>query len=84
MSESFTEQAQSLDEQAYKALKTALELGKWPTGDRLTDEQKEICMQTIISYEMKHLPEEQRTGYMEQACKSQSAAANTIASVQKD
>lgn len=82
MSESFTKTAQSLDEQAYLALKTALELGKWPTGDRLTGEQKEICMQTIISYEAQKLPEEQRTGYMEQGCKSQSA--DTISAVQKD
>ena len=82
MSESLTEKAQSLDEQAYLALKNALVLGKWPTGDRLTPEQKEICMQTVISYEAQHLPAEQRTGYMEQACKSQSA--DTITTVQKD
>jgi len=82
MSESFTEAAKSLDEQAYLALKTALELGKWPTGDRLTTEQKELCMETIISYEAKNLPEDQRTGYMEQGCKSQSA--DTIDAMQKD
>ncbi|EGG98534.1 hypothetical protein imdm_2239 [gamma proteobacterium IMCC2047] len=82
MTETFTEKARSLDEQAYLALKTALELGKWPTGDRLTAEQKEICMQTIISYEVQNLPEEQRTGYMEQACSSQSA--DKIDSVQQD
>ena len=82
MSASLTETAQSLDEQAYQALKCALELGKWPNGERLTAEQKEICMQTIISYEAQHVPEDQRTGYMPQACKSQSA--DTIATVQKD
>lgn len=82
MSESFTEQAQALDEQAYQALKQALELGKWPNGERLSREQQEICMQTIISYEALHLPEEQRSGYMPQGCKSQKA--DTITTVQKD
>jgi uncharacterized protein YeaC (DUF1315 family) len=82
MSESFTEQAQALDEQAYQALKQALELSKWPNGDRLTSEQKEICMQTIISYETLHLTEEERSGYMPNTCKSKSA--DTIAIVQKD
>lgn len=81
MSETFTDKAQSMGEQAYLALKTALELGKWPTGDRLTDEQKEICMQTIIGYEAQHLPEEQRTGYIEQSCKS---SVDKIDSVQQD
>ena len=82
MSELFTEQAQALDEQAYQALKQALELSKWANGERLTSEQKEICMQTIISYEALHLAEEERSGYMPQACKSNSA--DTIAIVQKD
>ena len=82
MSELFTEQAQALDEQAYQALKQALELSKWPNGDRLTSEQKEICMQTIISYEALHLTEEERSGYMPSGCKSNSA--DTIATVQKD
>jgi len=82
MSESFTKQAQSLDEQAYLALKGALELGKWPNGERLSAEQKELCMETIISYEARHLPEDQRTGYIPPGCKSQQA--DVIDIVQKD
>lgn len=82
MSESFTKQAQSLDEQAYQALKSALELGKWPNGERLLAEQKELCMETIISYEARHLPEDQRTGYIPPGCKSQQA--DVITTVQKD
>ena len=82
MSESFTEKAQALDEMAYQALKQALELSKWPNGERLSSEQKEICMQTIISYETLHLPEDQRSGYLPGGCKSKTA--DTIATVQKD
>ena len=86
-SDSFTEQAQALDEQAYQALKQSLELGKWPNGERLTAAQKEICMQTIISYETLHLPEEQRAGYMPHVCQSQTNGAmvpEIISTVQKD
>ena len=82
MSEYFTKQAQSLDEQAYQALKGALELGKWPNGERLSAAQKELCMETIISYEARHLPEDQRTGYIPPGCKSQQA--DVIDTVQKD
>lgn len=44
--------------------KQAIELGKWADGRPLTDDQKAICLQAIIAYEAKHLPEEQRTGYV--------------------
>ena len=43
---------------------TAIELGKWPDGRKLTDEQLHTCMQAVIAYEYKHLPEEDRTGYV--------------------
>lgn len=46
-------------------MKTAVELGKWADGRRLTPEQIEHCMQAIIAYEQKHLPEEMRVGYID-------------------
>ena len=45
-------------------LKTAIELGKWPNGEKLTPEQREHCMQAVIAWELKNLPPEQRTGYV--------------------
>jgi hypothetical protein len=39
-------------------------------------------METIISYEARHLPEDQRTGYIPSGCKSQQA--DVINAVQKD
>lgn len=53
-----------LDDEIIKRFKTALELGKWPDGRELTPEQKKTCMQAIIVYEHKNLPEDQRTGYV--------------------
>jgi uncharacterized protein YeaC (DUF1315 family) len=46
-------------------LKTAVELGKWPDGRRLSDEQRRTCLQAVIVWEGRHLPEEQRTGYID-------------------
>ncbi|MGB1466974.1 MAG: YeaC family protein [Alcanivorax nanhaiticus] len=53
-------------------MRRAVELGKWPDGRTLSKEQREMCMQAVLAWEAKNLPEEQRTGYMEQACKSDS------------
>ncbi len=50
--------------EVYKNFKVAIEIGKWPDGNPLTKEQKEICMQAIIAYEAKFIPEEARTGYI--------------------
>ena len=43
-------------------LQSAIELGKWEDGGRLSPEQVEYCMQAVILYEARHLPEETRTG----------------------
>jgi uncharacterized protein len=44
----------------YENLKTAVELGKWGDGARLSPEQVESCLQAIILYETKNLPESER------------------------
>ncbi len=46
----------------YNNLRRAVELGKWDDGNRLSEEQLAHCMQAVILYEARHLPEEQRTG----------------------
>lgn len=53
-----------LDKEIIERFKTAVEIGKWPDGRALTDEQKATCMQAIIKFEHMHLPEDQRTGYV--------------------
>ena len=44
----------------YENLKTAVELGKWGDGARLSTEQVKFCLQAIILYETKNLPESER------------------------
>lgn len=54
-----------MDPEILENLKTAVELGRWPDGRKLTSEQLEYCMQAIIAWEQQHLPEDQRTGYID-------------------
>jgi hypothetical protein len=53
-----------LSPEVYASFKRALELGRWPDGGALTDDQRSHCMQAIIAYDQIHLPEEQRVGYI--------------------
>ena len=56
---------QNLDDQAHQCLKTAVEIGKWPNGELLTEEQKALSLQTVIAYEIEHNFEDQdRTGFV--------------------
>ncbi|MGD9660971.1 MAG: YeaC family protein [Porticoccaceae bacterium] len=48
----------------YENLKRAVELGKWPNGERLSPEQRETCLQAVIAYDHKHKPEEERVGFI--------------------
>jgi len=51
-----------------------VEIGRWPTGAKLTPDQRQMSLQAVIAYEMKHLPAEERTGYVptteETGCKN--------------
>ncbi|MEX1196862.1 MAG: DUF1315 family protein [Pseudohongiellaceae bacterium] len=48
-------------------MKTAVETGRWANGGKLTPEQVELCLQAIIAYEQQHLPEHERTGYIDRS-----------------
>ena len=70
---SFIETIENITPEIYQNLKQAVELGKWPDGRKLTREQKETCLGAMIAWELKNLPEEERTGYMGgQECGSKS------------
>ena len=55
---------QSITPEIYENLKRAIELGKWLDGNKISAEQRELCMQAVIAYEHKHLPAEKHTGYI--------------------
>lgn len=55
----------SMSPELHAALKTAVELGRWPGGERLTSEQREHCLQAVIAWDQLHLPDERRVGYID-------------------
>lgn len=57
--------------------KTAIELGKWADGNKLTDEQRQTCMQAVMVWEHEHLSEEERTGYIHKPKKDACASDYT-------
>jgi uncharacterized protein len=76
---SFAQLIQNITPDIYESLKLAVEIGKWSDGRKLTQEQKELCLQAVIAYEAKHVPEDQRTGYMgPQECSSKSTPIENI------
>ena len=46
----------------YANLKSAIEIGKWADGSKLSSEQLDSCMQTVILYESKNVAEQERIG----------------------
>jgi uncharacterized protein YeaC (DUF1315 family) len=60
----------SITPDIYQKLQKAVEIGRWPDGSRISDEQRSLCMQAIIAYDQRN-PEIERTGYVppkESAC----------------
>ncbi|NHB58307.1 YeaC family protein [Acinetobacter shaoyimingii] len=60
-----------LDADIVARLKTAVEIGKWPNGVVLTQEQRQISMQAVIAWEAKNLPETERSGYIDKGHKTE-------------
>ena len=59
----------SLTPEVVEKFRVAIELGKWPDGRRLTVEQRETCMQSVMVGEHEHLPPAERTGYIHKPVK---------------
>jgi uncharacterized protein YeaC (DUF1315 family) len=55
----------------YRNLKRAVEIGKWPDGRVLTVEQRELSMQAVIAYELQHVDERDRTGFIDRGAKEE-------------
>ncbi len=54
----------------HQTLRTALEIGKWPDGRPLTNQEREASLQAVIVYEHDNLPESERVGFMPAKCPS--------------
>jgi len=66
----YQQMIETMSPEVYESLRLALELGKWPDGRLLTPQQKEDTMQAVIAWGEKHLPAEQRIGYIDRGHKA--------------
>lgn len=48
----------------YQRMKSAVETGKWPDGSPVTAAQRDNCLQLVIAWDARNLPEEERTGWL--------------------
>lgn len=64
---SIDELVKDMDPALHESLKKAVELGRWANGDRLTPEQVELCLQAVIAYEHRHVPEAERVGFIDRS-----------------
>ncbi len=60
----------SLTPEVYEKLRTAVEIGKWPDGRRLSPEQRQACLQALIAWGERKLPEQERVGYIDRGDKA--------------
>lgn len=57
----------SMTPEVHQRLKTAIELSRWPNGERLTAEQLELSLQAVIAWDELHLPETERVAYIDRS-----------------
>lgn len=55
----------------HAALKRAIEIGKWPDGRVLTEEQKALCMEAVIHYDQRFVEEADRVGHIDRGSKAE-------------
>lgn len=79
MSDEFRQLVDQLTPEVYENMKRAVETGRWPDGRAVSAEQREICIQAVITWEAAHLPESERSGYMPpKGCKSDDEGEQTV------
>jgi uncharacterized protein YeaC (DUF1315 family) len=54
----------------YATFKRSIEQGRWPDGRRLTEAQREHCMQAMIAYDQLHKTEIERVGFIDRKHKA--------------
>lgn len=80
--ESLSELVAGITHDIYVELRSAIELGKFNDGARLSQGQLDNCIQLMILYEQQQLPQNQRTGFnLPDNCKSQSFLKSSGAEV---
>ena len=61
----------------HASLKRAIEIGRWPDGRRLSDEQRALTMEAVIAYEAAHVSETERVGFIDRGKKAEDEVCAT-------
>lgn len=61
---------ESMTPAIYRSLKRAVEIGKWPDGRPLSSQQRRESLQALIAWGEKHLPENERVGFIDRGHKA--------------
>ncbi len=59
-----------MDANTCEALQRVIETGKFPDGRRLTDDQRALCMEAVLTWQIHNLPPEQHIGYIDRGAKT--------------
>ena len=64
----FEKMIEAMTPEIYQSLKRAVELGKWPNGERLSQEQRETSLRAVIAYEhARNMPDAERVGFIDRS-----------------
>jgi uncharacterized protein YeaC (DUF1315 family) len=74
------ELVESLTSDMVDDLKRAIELGKFPDGHVVSEEQEELMIEATIRYDALKLPEEERTGFIHRK-KQASGILDTVSDI---
>ena len=61
----------SITPEIYQNMLRAIETGRWPDGLLVTEAQREHCMTAVIAWGERHLPPEQRVGFIDRGVKEE-------------
>ncbi len=73
----FSAIAKQLTPDMVLVFRQSLETSKWPDGREMSKEQKSLVLEALLLWEQEHLPEQERTGYMPDACQSKTTASQS-------
>tara|TARA_R110000823_G_scaffold132777_7_gene261278 strand:+ start:4127 stop:4399 length:273 start_codon:yes stop_codon:yes gene_type:complete len=66
--------------EVYARLKLAVELGKWPDGRALSQEQRENALQAVIAWDAMHREHSERVGFIDKKHKAGETCDDEVAS----
>jgi len=61
---------ETMTPEIYQNLRRAVETGRWPDGKPVTSEQRAHAMGAVIAWGERHLPPEDRVGYIDKGHKA--------------